>query len=224
LAENGGVELAYDAQVSRHSGPVLWISYPGPWISHRPLRESRPWRHRFVGFAGPLADAWWQRGLLPRHPVNLPDGRPWGKLLDRVLAYDLLPDDSWGHDRKRVALEDLLLQLAEHRGEVDGERGWLDAAKTAIMLHGVIADAAAACGVPLSSIRRRFTTETGRSPQRWRTEERMRRAQHLLQGTAMGIGTIAERLGYPSVFGFSKQFRQETGFSPSDWRAASRSG
>ena len=114
LAENGGVELAYDAQVSRHSGPVLWISYPGPWISHRPLRESRPWRHRFVGFAGPLADAWWQRGLLPRHPVNLPDGRPWGKLLDRVLAYDLLPDDSWGHDRKRVALEDLLLQLAEH--------------------------------------------------------------------------------------------------------------
>jgi AraC-like DNA-binding protein len=60
---------------------------------------------------------------------------------------------------------------------------------------------------------------TGRSPQQYLQEQRLRHAQHLLYDDE-SITDIAQQLGYSSVFAFSKAFRKMTGQTPSAYRRA----
>jgi transcriptional regulator GlxA family with amidase domain len=43
---------------------------------------------------------------------------------------------------------------------------------------------------------------------------RLERARTLLEETSMPIGQIAHALGYEEVFLFSRQFKQQYGYSP----------
>lgn len=43
-------------------------------------------------------------------------------------------------------------------------------------------------------------------------------AKNLLENTLLSIGEIAFKCGYNSVVHFSRQFRKETGMSPTEWR------
>ncbi|BAM03038.1 putative AraC family transcriptional regulator [Phycisphaera mikurensis NBRC 102666] len=63
-----------------------------------------------------------------------------------------------------------------------------------------------------------FRAATGVTPRRFVTVERVRRARHLLRETGMNVGEVAEALGYTDAFHFSRQFKAETGGSPSAFR------
>jgi len=59
---------------------------------------------------------------------------------------------------------------------------------------------------------------TGRSPQQYLQEQRLRHAQRLLGFGDAPISDIAQRLKYSSVFAFSKAFRKMTGQTPTAYR------
>ncbi len=61
-----------------------------------------------------------------------------------------------------------------------------------------------------------FRRETGTTPIDFIIRERCRAAEYLLQNSLMIIKEIAERLGYPNQYAFSKQFRQVTGHPPAE--------
>lgn len=63
-----------------------------------------------------------------------------------------------------------------------------------------------------------FKAETGESVGAYARRRRIERACDLLAG-GMGIGQVAERLGYPQQAAFAQAFRRATGSSPSDWAA-----
>lgn len=63
-----------------------------------------------------------------------------------------------------------------------------------------------------------FLRRTGRSPQRFVMEERMRIARVYLRESTNPIGWIAEQLGYRDVYFFSRQFKQLHGCSPRAYR------
>ena len=73
-------------------------------------------------------------------------------------------------------------------------------------------------GYTRSHFSRLFRAHTGLSPRQFVINARIAFAKELLRGSTLCVSEIALRAGYGDVFGFSKQFRQRTGLTPSGYR------
>jgi transcriptional regulator GlxA family with amidase domain len=65
---------------------------------------------------------------------------------------------------------------------------------------------------------RRFVAETGTTPHRWLTMQRVLVARQLLEETTMGIDEIAERSGFGSAALLRHHFHRVVGVAPKDYR------
>ena len=72
-------------------------------------------------------------------------------------------------------------------------------------------------GMSLSTFKRLFTKHFRISPGKWLREQRFYRAKIMLKNPDKNISDIAFELGYNDVAAFSKAFKSETGFSPSEF-------
>ncbi|MBC2602150.1 helix-turn-helix domain-containing protein [Puniceicoccus vermicola] len=73
-------------------------------------------------------------------------------------------------------------------------------------------------GLSYSRIRSLFQKRFGITPGNYRIQVRIENACALLEASSLTIKEIADELGYPDPYTFSKQFRQRTGISPKKWR------
>jgi AraC-like DNA-binding protein/mannose-6-phosphate isomerase-like protein (cupin superfamily) len=85
-----------------------------------------------------------------------------------------------------------------------------------------VEDIAEALSVSRSQAYRCFVQRTGRSPQAFVIEARMRWARSMLLNSDNRISWIADQLGYRDVYFFSRQFKQANGSSPSTFRNTER--
>jgi AraC-like DNA-binding protein len=76
-------------------------------------------------------------------------------------------------------------------------------------------------GLSLSGFRKQFRKATGLPPGQYLQQIRINKACELLRQTELPIGEISTRLGFESIFYFSRIFRAKTGLSPSDYRKQS---
>lgn len=81
-----------------------------------------------------------------------------------------------------------------------------------------ISDIAAQVHMSPSRLTHLFAQQMGCSIIKWREEQRMIKAQHLLHSSGAPIYHIARQLGYDDQLYFSRLFRRYTGLSPSDYR------
>ena len=65
---------------------------------------------------------------------------------------------------------------------------------------------------------RRFTAETGTTPHRWLTQQRILAARSLLEESDLGVEQIAARVGFNSAVVMREHFRREVGLAPVDYR------
>jgi AraC family transcriptional regulator of arabinose operon len=65
-----------------------------------------------------------------------------------------------------------------------------------------------------------FREQTGVSIVRWREDQRILLAQHMLQAPGRPISSIAAKVGYDDHLYFSRVFRKRVGVSPSEYRSA----
>ena len=79
-------------------------------------------------------------------------------------------------------------------------------------------EAAQRVGLSADYFSRLFASEIGESFRAYAVRVRLERALLLLEETGMGVGEIAESLGYRDVYLFSRQFRAAFGFPPSQVR------
>jgi two-component system, response regulator YesN len=63
-----------------------------------------------------------------------------------------------------------------------------------------------------------FKKETGVSLGTYIIQARIKAAKHLLEATPLSVYQIAAKVGYANYSHFSKLFKQDTGWSPSDYR------
>lgn len=84
------------------------------------------------------------------------------------------------------------------------------------------AGVAQALRVSESYLRRLFRQKMSRSLGAYMREVRMERARNLLLSGDMTVSEIAERVGYDSVFSFSRAFKTAEGRSPSEYRVTSK--
>ncbi|KUL31999.1 helix-turn-helix domain-containing protein [Actinoplanes awajinensis] len=81
---------------------------------------------------------------------------------------------------------------------------------------------AARAGMPLRTFIRHFTEATGVTPAVWVLEQRVRRAEQLLERADATIASVALRCGFGSADTLRRHFRRARGVSPDAYRAAFR--
>ncbi|MYW90914.1 helix-turn-helix domain-containing protein [Amycolatopsis rubida] len=87
-----------------------------------------------------------------------------------------------------------------------------------------LADIAAAAGLSVRTLTRRFKDETGQSPLQWVAGVRIRQAQELLETTDHTVDRIAAQTGFPTTSNFRSQFGQVVGVTPGAYRKVFRPG
>ncbi len=65
---------------------------------------------------------------------------------------------------------------------------------------------------------RRFSAETGTTPHKWLTQQRILAARSLLEESDLGVEQIATRVGFNSAVVLREHFRREIGLAPVDYR------
>jgi AraC family transcriptional activator FtrA len=65
---------------------------------------------------------------------------------------------------------------------------------------------------------RRFVAETGTTPHKWLSMQRVLHARHLLEQTDLGIESVASRSGFGSAALLRHHFRRVVGVAPQDYR------
>ncbi len=83
---------------------------------------------------------------------------------------------------------------------------------------------AAELGISRATLSRRFQVVVGRSPGDYLTGWRMDLAARRLRDTDDSLETVAEAVGYTSVYAFSRAFSRERAQSPGRYRVSARTG
>lgn len=81
-----------------------------------------------------------------------------------------------------------------------------------------VADLAHQWAMSTRTFARRFRAATGTTPHRWLVQQRIRRAQHLLEVTHHSVETIATRCGLGSPDSLRRHLRAATGTTPTAYR------
>lgn len=81
-----------------------------------------------------------------------------------------------------------------------------------------LAEIADAQSISASYLTKLFRDHLGCSPSRYLTDYRMQQAKKLLVDSQLSVGEIAEHVGYPDPFHFSKSFKNLYGISPAQYR------
>ncbi|MGB3376266.1 MAG: helix-turn-helix domain-containing protein [Microbacterium sp.] len=85
-----------------------------------------------------------------------------------------------------------------------------------------IEDLASYAHLSRRSFTRRFLQETGTTPMRWLTEQRLLAARHLLEETELNVETIARDCGFGSAAIMRKRFRAAFDTAPTAYRSVAK--
>jgi AraC family transcriptional activator FtrA len=104
----------------------------------------------------------------------------------------------------------------------DGLAPTLDWVLEHLEIEHSVADLARRARMSDRSFARRFVAETGTTPHKWLTLQRVLLAQRLLEDTDLGIDDVAERSGFGTGALLRHHFRKVVGVSPADFRRTFR--
>ena len=109
-------------------------------------------------------------------------------------------------------------RAAVPRSSSDGLAPVLDWALDHLEVEHSVTDLARRARMSDRSFARRFVAETGTTPHRWLTLQRVLRAQRLLEDTDLGIDEVAERSGFGGGALLRHHFRKVVGVAPAGYR------
>mgnify|MGYP006423845353 CR=1 FL=1 len=202
-----------------------FLLFPGVWHRYRPLAESG-WTEYWAGFRGREAERIMGEFFHPTAPViNVAWTGPLLAQFHRIL--DWLREDLPG--REQVLASHLPMLLAFLRGDgskrqnasgPDGRSALVARAKRR-MLENLdrrtdLKALSAQLGMSYSAFRSVFKKQTGYPPRAFENRTKLNRARDLLRFERCTVSQTADRLGYASIFYFSRAFKKQFGHPPVD--------
>jgi len=218
-----------DDPVIKLSSPVAWFTFPGPFFSFAPVKNTS-WDHRHIGFRGDRVKRWIESGLVnfnTRSPVvPVIDSERFSRQMDEVIKYISSP--IYGQERAVQMFEGLLLQLHE-QCIVQPAISPTDN-KVSILIDEISLTPEAVwdfkrkarlLGISYSHFRLIFRNLSGLPPHQYINRQRMEKAARLLRENQLEIKEIANLVGYDDIFHFSKLFKKHFQIPPGYFRSQS---
>ncbi|MEK0315600.1 helix-turn-helix domain-containing protein [Cohnella sp. 56] len=226
LAAQGEALLTLDGTSSEHTrdqllhggkGNVLQIrcitdTYEYYMILYRPYGKAEGARSFRQGPGGTMHQA-------PPHDYRCPE--PWQL---RELAQQLHRSWNESGELQRLLATGLFyqfvyeqfrqLRLAEERYRPDLAEAVARYLRTHYRQSIAMDELAGSFHYSAHYLSRLFRRAYGCSPMTYLVRTRMNRAKELLAGTSMGIGEIAESVGYADMYYFNKLFKKQLGMTP----------
>lgn len=181
-------------------------------ITYYEADHTDPWRYIWVGFESRMA----LPAALKEDVLFFPQAGP---------LFSAMWECAERKSGRELALcsriYELLSLLSEDAAPATGALRYVETAKTFIeteyMRNISIADLARQLNINRSYFSSLFRQHTGRSPQQFLTECRLRKAAELMSEHGYTPGEAALSTGYPDIFSFSRMFKRHYGISPSEY-------
>ncbi|MFW5829986.1 MAG: helix-turn-helix domain-containing protein [Planctomycetota bacterium] len=147
---------------------------------------------------------------------------PLSQWLDRILDWCHELDAAGKAETRRRQWCFLLELLAQSQLQAGGDVDLRARAERLLSQEPqrprAISAVAAELGISQARLRRLMQDAHGMGPKAYQNRQRIQVACGLLMHRSLSIVQVAERLGYPDAFTFSKQFRRVMGQSPTAYR------
>ena len=226
MITNGeGVFESAHASFPVKAGSIV-ILHKDQWHRYKPDKETG-WHEYWVGFDGPLADLIFSKSILKKdHPVlDIGDHEV---LLNQFLKiFNLLEMRKPGFEKVAACYVPVMLAFIESflkMKPLQGKRIESIVQKAQVVLsenfdqpvdfHHLAAELA----VSYSWFRKMFKAYTGISPHQYVLKLRLQKARDILTYTSKSIKEVAFECGFESPYYFSKYFKADTNYTPSDFR------
>lgn len=204
----------------------LFVVYPGIWHRYKPTKKVG-WNENYVGFEGKIASEFLSHSLFsPSQPVFHLGIKE--ELIDSYLKiFDLVEKEQPGFQHIASAMVVKLLGYIisfEKQKGFSGKRIAQVIEETRFKMRQNVESEinleqlAAQHHVGYSYYRKMFKKFTGVSPGQYHLQLKIMRAKDLLISTDKSIKEISYKLGFQSIYYFSKIFKNKVGFSPSQFR------
>jgi AraC-like DNA-binding protein len=225
ITEGEGIMETRDSRYHIRPGSIILL-HPQVWHRYRPIKEIG-WFEHYIGFRGEAADKF----------IKSSD------ILDDLNVFQIGFHESILSDLHDVFNEARLERPGYHQvcsglvmhilGQIISFKKNENFSQTQIentiqkacfiirdnlKQNIIVEDIARNLNVDYSLFRKAFKKYTGLSPMQYHTSLRMKHATELLTSTDLTIKEIASRLGFCSLFYFSKLFKEKARVSPHEFR------
>jgi AraC-like DNA-binding protein len=202
-----------------------FVLFPGVW--HRYAPDTRTgWDEQWIGFNGAIAERLMRSPFFPhKRPVlhiglDMDLKHRFHALVDAVERDPAgAPFSGAGHVLEILGL---LHERLQHGGAGGRLTGVIREAQNQILQGAArpidFAALARSLGVSYTTFRRSFRQQTGVAPAQFQSAIRLNRASDLLAATELTVTEIADRVGFETVFYFSRAFKKKTGLTPKAYR------
>ena len=206
-------------------GSVI-IIFPGMWHRYKPSKNG--WKEHYVGFNGSYANHIFTNeffsGGIPISHIGFNE-----RLLQSFHElFSLVELEKTGYQQicSGLVLYILSTIISIKRNEnFEGKQIEQTIQKACLIIRENIdrniniEKLALDLNIDYSIFRKMFKKYTGISPGQYHLSLRIRQAKNLLINTNLSIKEISYRLGFESIFYFSRVFKSKTGINPTEYKA-----
>lgn len=220
----GVFETSETGRVRVEAGQVFFL-FPGVWHRYHPIR-TQGWEENWIGFSGDVARRIMGEFFAPEKAVVRVGYDQELRDLIRSVA-NLMQDAPAGYQQLMAARTTEALALVRsrsmsyHAADREGTQK-VQQARHYLLEHSAdpidMEGLARQLGLSYSRFRALFKEHTGTAPHQYQLDIRMNKARELLRRSNLSVTEVAERVGFSSVYYFSRLFKKREGCSPKGYR------
>jgi AraC-like DNA-binding protein len=225
ITEGSGMIETMRGKFKINPGTILLL-YPGVWHRYRPNKKTG-WKEHYIGFKGEIADKFLSNKFFETHRPAIRVGYN-----DKMIGtfYSIIEDVKLENPGFQQVCSGTVVNLLGQiistvkNKDFDGKEIEEKIRKARIIIRdnvnaGIDPEKLASdLFMSYSYFRKLFKKYTGVSPTQYVSLLRIQKARDMIINSQMPIKQIAYECGFPSIFYFSRYFKQKLGVSPSELR------